>query len=187
MRSGMRRCAEGAPGNLRRCEVIATVLVALAASGCTHSGAPAPFSTVRTGTLAIESIDGPPVEVFHKLVHNLDQEAQTRQLPIVSREGPSQYRVRGYLAAHIARGRTSIAWLWDVYDSQERRILRISGEEPAGLRARDAWNAVDESVLRKIARSSLDQLTALLGAPAPAHPIETQPTEHAIALAAAQP
>lgn len=190
MRSGTSRCAEGAPGNLHRCGlgVVATIAMALAASGCTTNGQPTPFSTARSGTLAFESIDGPPAGVFHKLVHNLDNEAQTRRLAVVSREGPSQYRVRGYLSAHVARGRTTIAWVWDVYDSQERRVLRISGEEPAGRNARDAWNGADDSVLRKIARASLDHLSALLGPSAPAPAIETEPSPQvAVALAAAQP
>jgi hypothetical protein len=182
MGSGLGRHAGGA-----RCGILAAVLAAMTASGCNHSGAPTPFATARNGTLAFESIDGPPAELFHKLVQNLEQEAQTRQLAVVSREGPSQYRARGYLAAHIARGRTSVAWVWDVYDTQEQRILRISGEEPVGRRARDAWNTVDDAVLRKIARASLDELAALLATSRPAPAIETEPAEPAIALAAAQP
>jgi hypothetical protein len=188
MRSGTSRGAGGAPGHLRRCGlgVAATIAVALAAFGCTSNGQPTPFSTSRGGTLAFESIDGPPPGVFQKLVHNLDDEAQARRLAVVSREGPSQYRVRGYLSAHVARGRTTIAWVWDVYD-QERRVLRISGEEPAGRNARDAWNGADDSVLRRIARASLDNLSALLGSSAPAPAIETEPSQVAVALAAAQP
>jgi hypothetical protein len=190
MQSGTSRGAEGAPGNLRGCGsgVIAALAVALAASGCTTNGQPTPFASARTGTLAFESIDGPPAGVFNKLVHNLDNEAQTRQLAVVSREGPSQYRVRGYLSAHVTRGRTTIAWVWDVYDSQERRVLRISGEEPAGRNARDAWNGADDSVVRKIARASLDHLSALLGSSAPAPGIDTDPpSQVAVALAATQP
>jgi hypothetical protein len=190
MRSGTSRRAQGAPGNLHRSRlgVVAAIALALAASGCTTSGQPTPFSTAPAGTLAFESIDGPPAGVFHKLVQNLDNEAQARKLPVVSREGPSQYRARGYLAAHIARGRTTIAWVWDVYDAQERRVLRVSGEEPAGRNVRDAWNGADDGVLRKIARASLDDLSGLVGGPAPAPAIETQPSpDVAVALAAAQP
>ena len=136
--------------------------MALAASGCTTAGQPTPFATAGNGTLAFESIDGPPAGVFDKLVKKLDDEAQTRRLAVVSREAPSQYRARGYLAAHVTRGRTTIAWVWDVYDTQERRVLRISGEEPAGRNARDAWNGADDGVLRKIANTSLDHLSALV-------------------------
>jgi hypothetical protein len=190
MQGGTGRRANGVPAHLRRCGlgVIAMVTAAVTASGCTTNGQPGPFATGRTGTLAFESIDGPPPGVFHKLVQNLDAEAQTRRLAVVSREGPAQYRARGYLAAHVARGRTTIVWVWDVYDGQERRVLRIGGEEPAGRNARDAWNGADDNVLQRIARSSLDQLGALFAPSAPAPAIETEPSSQvAVALATAQP
>jgi hypothetical protein len=184
MQSGTSRCA--APDVGRWSWFGGLAMMAVAAAGCTSTGQPT-LSSAR-GTVAFDSIDGPPLGMFHKLVHNLEQEAQTRRLAVVSREGFSQYRVRGYLAAHIARGRTSIAWVWDVYDSDQRRILRITGEEAAGRNTRDAWNAADDAVLRRIARASLDQLAGLLGTPAPAPVIETEPpTERAIAVAAARP
>jgi hypothetical protein len=190
MQGGTGRRADGAPGRQRGCGlgVVAMIAAALAVSGCTTNGQPSLFSTARSGSLAFESIDGAPPGVFHKLVQNLDHEAQARRLAVVSREGPSQYRARGYLAAHVARGHTTIAWVWDVYDSQERRVLRISGEEPAGRTARDAWNGADDNLLRKIARASLDHLSALLGSSAPSPAIETEPSSQvAVALAAARP
>ena len=58
---------------------------------------------------------------------------------------------------------TTIAWVWDVYDGDERRALRISGEETAGRR-RDAWAAADDAS-RRIARTGMDQLAAFLSAP----------------------
>jgi hypothetical protein len=189
MQSGTGRGAAGASESLCRHLVglAAAMVLALTAVACTTAGQPM-LSSGRGGTLAFDSIDGPPAGIFHKLVHNLNQEAQQRQLAVVSREAPSQYRVRGYLAAHIARGRTFIAWAWDVYDSEQRRVLRVSGEEPAGRQTRDAWNAADDDVLRRIARASLERLVASLGAPVPAPVFETEPpVERAIALASARP
>src|SRR6185312_9938859 len=48
-------------------------------------------------------------------------ESKLRNLSIVSREGQASCRVRSYLAAEIIRGRTMIAWVWDVYDSSQQR------------------------------------------------------------------
>ena len=55
--------------------------------------------------------------------------------------------MRSYLAAQVSRGRTMIAWVWDVYDRDQQRALRLSGEEPAGKAGRDAWAAADDLVL----------------------------------------
>jgi hypothetical protein len=84
--------------------------------------------------------------------------------------------VRGYLAAEINHGRTTIAWVWDVYDQNQQRALRLSGEEPAGKSGRDAWGAADDLVLRKIAQAGLSGLAGMINgtsapdAPQPAPP-----------------
>jgi hypothetical protein len=119
-------------------------------------------------TVAFESIDGPPPQVFDRMVGVLDSESKLRNLSIVSREGQAAYRVRSYLAAQIDRGRTTISWVWDVYDANQQRALRLSGEEPAGGAGRDAWAAADDLVLRKIAQAGFSGLSAMVNGTAPA-------------------
>ena len=102
------------------------------------------------------------------MVGVLDSESKLRSLSIVSREGTAAYRVRGYLAAQINHGRTTIAWVWDVYDQNQQRALRLSGEEPAGKAGRDAWAAADDMVLRKIAQAGLGGLTSMINGTSPA-------------------
>ena len=90
--------------------------------------------TARAVDLAFESIDGPPPAVPHA-GRELNDEAGARQIAVVPRETPSTYRVRGYLAAQVRRaGATTIRWVWDVFDADERRDLRIDGEEDAAER-----------------------------------------------------
>jgi hypothetical protein len=141
-------------------------LLAALASGCTTSNTSnVALTTASTGpTIAFESIDGPPVGIFNRLVDNLSSEAQARNLAIASREGAANYRVRGYLAAQVIRGRTHISWVWDVYDDDRLRALRITGEE-AGGRGGDPWSVADDGMLRRIARASMDRLAAYLGNP----------------------
>ena len=107
--------------------------------------------------MAFESIDGPPPQVFDRMVSVLDSESKLRNLSIVSREGGASYRVRSYLSAQVVRGKTVIAWVWDVYDNNQQRALRLSGEEAAGKAGRDAWAAADDLVLRKIAQAGLSR------------------------------
>jgi len=124
-------------------------------------------------TVAFESIDGPPPQVFDRMVSVLDSESKLRNLSIVSREGGAAYRVRSYLSAQVVRGRTVIAWVWDVYDNNQQRALRLSGEEPGGKSGRDAWAAADDLVLRKIAQAGFSGLSGMINGtpdttPAPA-------------------
>src|SRR5262249_26117667 len=82
-------------------------------------------------------------------------ESKLRNLSIVSREGSAAYRVRSYLSAQVIRGKTVIAWVWDVYDRDQQRALRLSGQEVGGKPGRDAWGAADDLVLRKTATAGL--------------------------------
>jgi hypothetical protein len=153
--------------------VVAAALGGCAGGGATGSGSYAMASTGGGSTVTFESIDGPPPQVFDRMVSVLDSESKLRNLSIVSREGGASSRVRSYLSAQVVRGRTVIAWVWDVYDNNQQRALRLSGEEPAGKSGRDAWAAADDLVLRKIAQAGLSGLSGMINgtpdaAPAPA-------------------
>src|ERR1700733_2779582 len=150
---------------------IAALLLAMACGlgGCGGGGAVEAFARAGSGaTVAFESIDGPPPQVFDRMVGVLDSESKLRNLSIVSREGSASYRVRSYLAAQVSHGRTVIAWVWDVYDRDQQRALRLSGEEPAGKAGRDAWTSVDDLVLRKIAQAGLSGLSGMINGTLPA-------------------
>jgi len=155
--------------------IAAATLLAIACGlgGCASGGAPSGGSFAMAGsgaTVAFESIDGPPPQVFERMVNVLDSESKLRNLQIVSREGAASYRVRSYLAAQVSRGRTTIAWVWDVYDRDQQRALRLSGEEAAGKAGRDAWAAADDLILRKIAQAGLSGLSGMINGTAPEAP-----------------
>jgi hypothetical protein len=168
------------------------LVAACALGGCANSGATSgasgAFAMASAGngaTVAFEQIDGPPPQVFDRLVGVLDSESKLRSLAIVSREGAAAYRVRAYLSAQVVRGKTMIAWVWDVYDGDQQRALRLSGEEAAGKAGRDPWGAADDLVLRKIAQAGLSGLAGMINgtpqqdapqsAPAPAPPDKRGP------------
>jgi hypothetical protein len=160
---------------------MATVLVTVASGlgGCAGGAASNSFAMANSPsgpTIAFESIDGPPPQVFERMVGVLDSESKLRSLSIVSREGTAAYRVRGYLAAEVSHGRTTIAWVWDVYDQNQQRALRLSGEEPAGKAGRDAWASVDDLVLRKIAQAGLTGLSGMINGTSPADAPQQPPT-----------
>lgn len=151
------------------------MLLALGAalSGCVSEGqGPVADSSPGGATIAFESIDGPPPQVFERMVSILDSETKLRNIAAVSRQSPAAYRVRSYLAAQTLRGKTSIDWVWDVYDRNQRRTLRLAGTEPVGASAGNAWAAADDVTLRRIAQAGLGGLVAITGGSAPT---ETSP------------
>jgi len=127
-------------------------------------GGPASNASGSHGTVAFESIDGPPEPLFRKLVTQLAQEANARQVAMVSRDSPAQYRIRGYVAAHVQGTKTTLSWVWDVYDADRERAVRFAGEVP-GAPSERAWAAADDQVVTRIAREGMNRLAAFLAAP----------------------
>src|ERR1700712_5737581 len=177
-----------------RAMAAALFVVASALGGCAGGGAASGSFAMATGpsgsgaTVAFESIDGPPPQVFDRMVGVLDSESKLRNLAIVSREGGASYRVRSYLSAQVVRGKTVIAWVWDVYDNNQQRALRLSGEEPAGKAGRDAWAAADDLVLRKIPQAGLSGLSGMINGtpPADAPPPASTPARRGPAVASTE-
>jgi hypothetical protein len=162
----------------RRVARVTTLLAVMSAlGGCAAGGGVQSFASAGDGTtITFESVDGPPPQVFDRMVNVLDSESKLRNLSIVSREGGASYRVRSYLAAQVSRGRTRIAWVWDVYDRDQQRALRLSGEEPAGKAGRDAWSTADDGVLRRIAQAGLSGLSAMINGAGPADAVPVPQT-----------
>jgi len=155
-------------GELRRVGCLGSLLAvicALALAGCNPDNQGLSVAQPRGATVAFDSLDGLPPGQFQKLVGDLNEDAQSRRLAVISREQSSAYRVRGYLAVKMTKRQTTVAWVWDVFDQSEQRVLRISGEEAAKGRPRDAWAVADDAMLRWIASTSMEQLAGFLTAP----------------------
>lgn len=169
MRSSLGCGARRAAGSAFSClALLVTIALAGALAGCTTDGQQGVAAVQPRGaTVAFESIDGPPAGQFQTLVRNLNDEAQQRRVAVLSRDATSAYRVRGYLAATVANGETTISWVWDVFDRDEQRTLRIDGEEHAKRpgKGTDPWNAADDAMLRRIASASMEQLADFLTSP----------------------
>lgn len=185
----MERGASRVAARAGRCvSALLPLFLCLALGACASAGAnsfalQSPSQPSRNSTIAFESIDGPPPAVFRRLVQKLGEEAQARQVPMVSREGFAPYRVRGYLAAGIEKKkkRTLISWVWDVYDSSDQqRAFRISGEEVVNGAGADAWAMADDVVLSRIAQKGMAQLADYIrgsGAPGPGPAPSSVPDE----------
>ncbi|MBK5961429.1 hypothetical protein CCR97_24960 [Rhodoplanes elegans] len=177
-----RRSAPSARG--ARSGGIGAILLALLCGACTQTtgqaGGPA-VAAAPTGraTVAFESIDGPPESVFSRMVQSLTSEAQTRQLAVVSRQTPAHYRVRVYTATIVTPKKSVVSWVWDVYDADQRRVYRMSGEEPVSGAGSNTWAAADEQVIRRMASSGMDRLAGFMAAPrstpAPSGPAPSGP------------
>jgi len=175
--------------NARRMALLALLVLV---SGCASNGQMAMPAAQGFGpTVAFESVDGPPPQVFDRLVRALETESAAKSFTIVSREAPAAYRIRSYLSAQVRRGKTTIVWVWDVYDRNQQRALRLTGEEQTGKAGRDAWATADDQVMRRIAQAGLGGVSAMINGTAPSQdepaPVESPRAGPAVASADEKP
>jgi hypothetical protein len=143
----------------------AALLLSFAAAGCANVGQIGNLTEGRRASIAIESVDGPPPAVFHKFVRTLKEEADARQITVVS-TGQADYRLRGYLSAHAEGATTLIVWVWDVYGAGQRRAFRLSGEDK-GAAGPNGWAAADDQALRRIAQTGIERIALFIATARP--------------------
>ncbi|MDI4658143.1 hypothetical protein [Xanthobacter autotrophicus] len=164
---------------------LAGLALCMALGACQTDGSGMASSGNRA--LAFDTIDGPPPATFDKLVGQLSSEAQDRKVSVVSRSTSAAYRVKGYLALHVDKGKATVAYAWDVYDQNQTRVARIAGEEPAGKvkgGLANGWAACDDAVLSRVANRSMASLAETLGVGGSAQAV-SEPAPGAAASAAA--
>ncbi|MGH6771510.1 MAG: hypothetical protein ACRECO_21120 [Xanthobacteraceae bacterium] len=152
------------------CRLVGVAAAACALAGCVTANAPVSLEQAAGATISFDSIDGPPRPIYERLVRTLSDEAGARKLVVVPRGRESNYRIRGYLALQAG----TVAWAWDVYDADRRRAFRLTGADPGA----GSWAALDDSALRRIARTGIEQLTVFIAG-------DRSPTARAVASSSA--
>jgi hypothetical protein len=143
--------------------IVGVLALALSAAGCTTTSGGLPAG--QHSTVAFDRIDGLPPAVFDRYVRKLGDEAEARKVPVVTREGFAPYRIKGYASVWTRGRQATMSWIWEVYDSDGQRVMRIAGDEKAGKAGRDAWQAVSDEVLARAARNGMEQLSVYFRGP----------------------
>lgn len=133
--------------------------------------------------VALESIDGAPPPIRTALVDELTSAATDRKVDLVGASGQARYRVRGYLSTATEEGQTRVAYVWDVFDSHNRRAKRLAGSSPAPA---SSISDLDKAALAKLAQASMDEIAEFLTAAKSESTSETTVTEPAMAGAPIQ-
>lgn len=115
--------------------------------------------------VAVVSIDGPPTPVKTAFVRELTAAASSRQVDLVGAGAEARFRVRGYLSAETdADGETTLAFVWDVFDSAKQRAQRLTGSRPVRVAGSDSWSGLDKATLAELATESMDEIAGFLSA-----------------------
>lgn len=136
--------------------------------------------------IMLESIEGAPGPVQTAFVGELNSAASDRKVEIVGTSSQARYRVRGYLSTETADGETTVAYVWDVFDSEKRRAQRLTGSSPIKVGSSNPWTSLDKATLAKLANSSMDEIAQFLAAAKAEAPFQTADASLSGAPVAAQ-
>lgn len=111
--------------------------------------------------VAYRSPLGPPENVGGELTRQLNDAASDQGIALVIDPAvKADLTLRGYVTAMRKGPSVNISYLWDVLDSNGKRVTRLSGEETLkdDVNGREPWDAVTPVVSRMIAQKTINQL-----------------------------
>ena len=149
------------PGTLQAENVVGAIPVQTASTDA--SAALDPGIAART-RLRFDPIVGATVDVATPLTERLAQRARARGIRLAGNTDPSTTHVlKGYFSTLTEGGRTTVIYVWDVYDPSGNRLHRINGQQKAPAGGGEGWAAVSPATMQAIADSTIDQLASWLG------------------------
>jgi len=113
------------------------------------------------GTIAFKPVIGAPLSAVQPMSAELGLEARENGLLITSQaSGPSDHILVGYLSAFPEGKTTTVAFVWDILDSNGTRLHRIRGQEKVSGTASDPWSIVPPKVMKTIADRTISEYLA---------------------------
>lgn len=70
--------------------------------------------------------------------------------------------MKGYFSAITESGKTTVIFVWDVFDASGNRLHRIQGQESAPGSSPDGWSSVSSRVMENIGTRTVDEFAAWL-------------------------
>ena len=125
---------------------------------------PQPQATAASphaASAAFTRIEGAPGPVLATFIQKLAAETRSRDINSVQPD-VAKYIVHGYLSATRNSGGAVIGYVWDVFDSHQRRIQRVEDQIVAPGAAADPWSLANDRVLSSLAAKSAAGLAILL-------------------------
>ena len=108
-------------------------------------------------------VTGAPQRAVTSLTAALKSSAQKNAIQLIpSNLGTTRYKIKGYFSALNDGSGTLVVYVWDVLNSEGKRIHRISGQQRTGRNDTDPWAAISEAELRRVADDTMARLSSYL-------------------------
>ncbi|MEX0344300.1 MAG: hypothetical protein AB3N20_05210 [Rhizobiaceae bacterium] len=70
--------------------------------------------------------------------------------------------MKGYFSAITESGKTTVIFVWDVFDTRGKRLHRIQGQESSPGSSPDGWSSVSSRMMERIGTRTVDEFSEWL-------------------------
>lgn len=113
--------------------------------------------------VAFLPVSNAPQSAVSNLARSIRSAAAANRLPVVASVSQgAAYQVKGYFSALEDGSGTLLVYVWDVLDSNNKRVYRINGQEQTSGKSADPWNSVTPQMLDRVAQTTVTQLRGWL-------------------------
>ena len=70
--------------------------------------------------------------------------------------------MKGYFSAITESGKTTVIFVWDVFDARGKRLHRIQGQESSPGSSPDGWSSVSSRMMERIGTRTVDEFAEWL-------------------------
>ncbi len=128
-----------------------------------------PEATTQVAALASDTrirlspVVGAPAKAVQAMSNRIASRSAERGIGLVP-PGTSgaTHDMKGYFSAITESGKTTVIFVWDVFDARGKRLHRIQGQESSPGSSPDGWSSVSSRMMETIGVRTVDEFAAWL-------------------------
>lgn len=114
-------------------------------------------------TVRLSPVVGAPPQAVQAMSRQIRSSSNQHRIAIVAPDSAgATHDMKGYFSAITEGGRTTVIYVWDVFDASGNRLHRIQGQETAPGTSPDGWSSVSAATMEVIGARTMDAFSQWL-------------------------
>lgn len=116
-----------------------------------------------TAKISLAPVIGAPSGAVRAMSQRISTRSAERGIAVLA-PGASgaTHDMKGYFSAITESGKTTVIYVWDIFDARGNRLHRIQGQESAPGTSPDGWSSVSSRMMETIGVRTVDEFAAWL-------------------------
>ncbi len=111
-----------------------------------------------TANIHIAPVIGAPSGAVQPMNRQIASRSAERGLNLVpAGTSNATHNMKGYFSAITENGKTTVIFVWDVFDASGNRLHRIQGQETTPGSSPDGWSSVNSRMMETIGSRTVDE------------------------------